>query len=198
VAGGVFERDLLRLVPDAQVLAMDFSPGAIHLAKQRAAEAGLQIEYRVEDLNEVKIEPHTFDVVSLPALYTISRRWSACSSRSAILLLLGVIDCKRICGPNQLQWTDKQVRVINEVMGLLPDRYRRRISNPLEYKRDFPGPSPLEEMNRLDPTEAVHAKKSFRSSARCFISSNSSPSAGRSSKCCFRILSETSFRGRCR
>jgi len=57
---GVFERDLLRLVPDAQVLAMDFSPGAIHLAKQRAAEAGLQIEYRVEDLNEVKIEPHTF------------------------------------------------------------------------------------------------------------------------------------------
>jgi len=110
----------------------------------------------------------------------------------------GLLIANEYVGPNQLQWTDKQVRVINEVMGLLPDRYRRRISNPLEYKRDFPGPSPLEEMNRLDPTEAVHAEEIVPLVRKVFHLLEFKPFGGRSSKCCFRILSETHSGGRCR
>ena len=37
--GGVFERDLLGLIPQARVVGLDFSAGAIGLAKQRAAES---------------------------------------------------------------------------------------------------------------------------------------------------------------
>src|SRR5258708_34886202 len=49
--GGALERDLLRLKPDISLVAMDFSPGAIELARTLAAEADLQIDYRVADLN---------------------------------------------------------------------------------------------------------------------------------------------------
>jgi SAM-dependent methyltransferase len=158
--GGVFERDLLRLVPDAQVLAMDFSSGAIDLARQRASEAGLRIEYRVVDLNEVDIEPHAFDVVfAAGALHHIAALERLLLQVRDCLASGGILIANEYVGPNQLQWTDMQVRVINEILALLPDRYTRRISNPMAYKRDFPGPSPLEEMNRLDPTEAVHAEE---------------------------------------
>jgi 2-polyprenyl-3-methyl-5-hydroxy-6-metoxy-1,4-benzoquinol methylase len=158
--GGALERDLLRLAPDAHVTAMDFSPGAIALASERAREAGLCIEYQIADLNEVKLEPRTFDFVfAASALHHLARLEYILSQVHDCLKPLGKLIVNDYVGPNQLQWTPKQVEAINEVLALLPDRYRRRISDRREYKREFLGPGPVEEMNRLDPTEAIRAQE---------------------------------------
>jgi hypothetical protein len=71
----------------------------------------------------------------------------------------GVLIANEYVGPNQLQWLPAQVDAINEVLAILPDRYLRRISDPTDFKRRFPGPSPIEWMNEHDPSEAVRSEE---------------------------------------
>ena len=157
--GGVFERDLLGLIPQARVVGLDFSAGAIGLAKQRAAEAGLSIEYRVGDLNVIELERDSFDVVlASGALHHIHELERLLLQIRDCLSTNGFLIASEYVGPNQLQWTDAQVRAINNILELLPSRYKRRISASTEFKLSFLGPSSIEEMNRTDPTEAVHSK----------------------------------------
>lgn len=158
--GGALERDLLRLKPDALIVAMDFSPGAVALARRHAEEAGLKIDYRVADLNEIDLEPQAFDFVfASGSLHHLMSLEHVLAQVRASLTQGGRLIANEYLGPNQLQWTPRQVQAINEILALLPDRYRRRVSNPNEYKREFLGPSPIEDMNRYDPTEAVRSEE---------------------------------------
>jgi 2-polyprenyl-3-methyl-5-hydroxy-6-metoxy-1,4-benzoquinol methylase len=158
--GGALERDLLRLKPDALLVAMDFSAGAISVATARAALAGLRIDYRVADLNEIELEPHAFDFVfASSALHHIKKLEHILDQIRAALRPSGMLIGNEYIGPNQLQWTPAQVEAINEILALLPDRYRRRVSDATAYKRHFPGPSPVEYMNEQDPTEAIRSEE---------------------------------------
>jgi SAM-dependent methyltransferase len=157
--GGAGERDLVRLIPDAVVTGLDFSPGAIALASARAREEGFAIEYRIADLNEVTLEPGSFDFVfASSALHHVAKLEHILEQVRRCLKPHGKLIANDYVGPNQLQWTSAQVEAINEILALLPDRYRRRVSDPAQYKREFLGPGKIEDMNRLDPTEAVRAQ----------------------------------------
>jgi SAM-dependent methyltransferase len=167
--GGALERDVLRLNPGAVVTAIDFSPGAIALASERAREAGLNVDYRIADLNEVQLEPRAYDfVLASSALHHVARLEHILEQVRDCLKPRGKLIANDYVGPNQLQWTPQQVEAINEILAILPDRYRRRISDPGEYKRNFLGPGPVEEMNRLDPTEAVRAQEIIPLTRRMF------------------------------
>jgi SAM-dependent methyltransferase len=158
--GGALERDLLRLKPDSVITAMDFSSGAIDTAVRHARDAGLEIDYRIADLNVIRLEPETYDFVfASGALHHLSQLEDALAQVSLSLQPGGMLIANEYVGPNQLQWTPRQVATINEILALLPDRYRRRISNRSDYKREFLGPSPVSEMNRNDPTEAVRSEE---------------------------------------
>jgi SAM-dependent methyltransferase len=161
--GGALERDLLRLKPDARVVAIDFSPGAIALARQRSAEAGYEVDYQVEDLNVATFEPRAFDFVfATSALHHIVELERLLRQVRDCLKPGGLLIVNDYVGPSQLHWTPAQVEAINEILALLPDRYRRRVSNPQEYKRVFFGPSNIETMNEQDPTEAVRSSEIVR------------------------------------
>lgn len=156
--GGALERDLLRLKPDCLIVAMDFSEGAISLAAEGARHAGLEIDYRVADLNETDLGAETYDVVfASGSLHHLAQLEDVLGRIRRSLTPGGLLIANEYVGPNQLQWTPRQVEIINEILALLPDRYLRRISNAADYKRKFLGPSPVAEMNQHDPTEAVHS-----------------------------------------
>ena len=157
--GGVFERNLLGVLPRAHVTGMDFSAGAIALARQRASEAGCNIEYHVADLNVIDLPRDSFDVVfASGALHHIHELDRLLLQIRDSLSENGFLIASEYVGPNQLQWIPAQVKAINELLALLPLRYKRRVSAPSEFKLLFLGPSPIEEMNRNDPTEAVHSE----------------------------------------
>jgi len=167
--GGALERDLLVHQPEASILALDFSPGAIELAAAHAGEAGRRIDYRVADLNQESLEERAFDIVyASSALHHIAGLERLLEQIRRALRPGGVLIVNDYVGPNQLQWTPQQVRIINEVLELLPDRYRRRVSDPNLFKREFPGPSPVEEMNRHDPSEAVRSAEMLPLVGRLF------------------------------
>ena len=60
--GGLLAEALARR--GAQVTAIDLAPTMIETARLHAAEAGLAVDYRVQDANELAAQaPHSFDVV---------------------------------------------------------------------------------------------------------------------------------------
>lgn len=157
--GGALERDLLRLQPDALIVATDFSPGAIALAQRRAAEANLNIEYRVADMNDMQLGAHAFDFVfASSALHHVDRLEQLLEKIGKWLRPGGMLIANEYVGPNRLQWTAPQVSAINDILALLPDRYRRRVSDPSQYKRVFLGPGPVEQMKAQDPSEAPRSE----------------------------------------
>jgi SAM-dependent methyltransferase len=158
--GGALERDLSRLLPDAQLQGMDFSAGAIALARERDAQADLRIDYVVSDLNEVNLEPHRYDAVfASGALHHVGALDRLLARVHDSLVPNGALIANEYVGPNQLQWSPAQVEAINEVLAILPDRYLRRISDPADFKRRFLGPSPIEWMNQHDPSEAARSEE---------------------------------------
>lgn len=59
-------------------------------------------------------------------------------------------------GPSQFQWTDKQLGIINDLLRILPAKYKNNISIPFTVKECAERPS-LEHMNTLDPSEAIRS-----------------------------------------
>ena len=60
-------------------------------------------------------------------------------------------------GPSQLQLPDEQVELINEVLGILPKKYRRLIGQGEDrFKSDFKRVS-VADLEAIDPSEAIRS-----------------------------------------
>ena len=58
--------------------------------------------------------------------------------------------------PNRFQWTDEQLRIANDLLRLLPERYRH---NPLTHRiKKVIQRQPAEHMIAVDPSEAVNSQ----------------------------------------
>ncbi len=157
--GGALERHLLRLKPEAAVIGLDFAAGAIELARTRAKRDNLSIEYRIADMNAIRLERSTFDFVfASSALHHVDRLEHLLSEVESSLKNGGFLIANEYTGPNRLQWRSEQVAIINEILAILPDRFRRRVTNPAEYKLKFHGPVPVDQMAAQDPSEAPRSE----------------------------------------
>lgn len=159
--GGALERDLCRLGFTGNIDACDFSEGALEHARRTAAQQGLKnIHYFVSDLNEAVFPSGQYDIVfSGSALHHISNLEHLLDQLRVALVEHGVLIVNEYVGPFQLQWTPQQTRIINDLLGLLPPAYRKRISNSGETKESFLGPSPVQHMNANDPSEAIRSNE---------------------------------------
>ena len=61
-------------------------------------------------------------------------------------------------GPSQFQWTEKQMKVMNDILDVLPPRLRSDLSNPGRLKPPVQR-SPVDYMTRLDPLEAIRSRE---------------------------------------
>ncbi len=68
----------------------------------------------------------------------------------------GLIVLYEFVGPSQFQWTDKQLTMINEILDILPTKYKQNISMPGQMKDREARPT-LEWMNQYDPSEAIRS-----------------------------------------
>lgn len=159
--GGALERDLCRLGFTGDIDACDFSEGAIEHARGMAAQQGLNnIHYFVSDLNQAEFSSEQYKIIfSGSALHHISNLEGLLDQLRSALVEHGLLIVNEYVGPFQLQWTPQQTRIINDLLGLLPSTYRKRISFPGETKESFPGPSTVRDMNATDPSEAIRSNE---------------------------------------
>lgn len=137
---------------------VDISEKCMQAAQQRGEAVALapRITYTVQDLNHYTPAPASFDFIfffhSLHHVRELERLLAACARalRPGGLLLVN-----EFVGPARFQWTKKQLALANALFAILPEPLRydlsaHRVKNEIK-------PMPVEEMIKIDETEAVRS-----------------------------------------
>ncbi len=157
--GGTLERQLYHLGFKGQIDACDFSEGAVeHARAMAAAEKIDNIHYFTSDLNQADLPREAYDVIfSGSALHHIANLEHLLDQVHLGLREYGLLIINEYVGPFQLQWTHQQTRIIDELLRLLPQEYRKHVSAPGQFKDTFLGPASIRDLDAIDPTESIRS-----------------------------------------
>lgn len=125
---GQIERILAKLGVAKKITGTDIAPGAIEGARKKADEENLtNIEYRVEDINKVKIAENTYDLIwANGALHHIKDLEVVIPALYKGLKPGGYLISNEYVGPNYQQIGKRQEEIINAVKHILPDNLRKK------------------------------------------------------------------------
>lgn len=150
------ERHAIMLDICSKFDACDISKESIKKAKELNKIKGFDnnINCQIMDMNTAKFEKKKYDIVFCGAsLHHIANLKYALKQIKKSLKPGGFLIINEYVGPSQFQWSDKQIKIINELLLFLPERYRINVKtkNP---KKNAQKPS-IQQMNEIDPTEAI-------------------------------------------
>ncbi len=155
------ERYLARYEAFEEILAIDLSQPLISGARRKASEEGLEnIRFEVADVNQMKLEPQSYDVVLFHASLHHFAHLEKLIGKTIYQCLKsgGVVVINEYVGPNRLQWTESQLAAANDALHhVLPPAYRQYLGTS-QTKKNIYGPGRLR-MKLSDPSEAVEAEK---------------------------------------
>jgi SAM-dependent methyltransferase len=137
---------------------LDLSDHAVQLAQDAAAREGLSVlQYRVAELNTLQLDASTYDVVfGISAIHHVRKLEHLFEQVRNALTPGGYFFVDEYIGPTQFQWTEPQLRIMNEQLRKLPEELKRSMSEPGVFKTEVVRKS-LEYMNAADPSEAVRS-----------------------------------------
>lgn len=154
---GELERQLQRRNMFKRLEAVDVTQEAILQAERSAKAEHLDIEYRLANLNKMNLKESVYDVVFANSILHHLKNLEHIIDQVRISLVKGgLFFVNEYVGPPQFQYTTRQVRLINEILNLLPEMYRKRVTNPKLQKPLFVPPS-REYMDQHDPSEAIRS-----------------------------------------
>lgn len=157
---GRIEVDFLKRGIVDYIEGYDASEGSINEARAAATEAGVsdRCHFETVDLNSFSPESsEKFQVVyNEAALHHIENLEHVFKTLQGVLTEDGIIINHDYIGPNQHQWTETQLRLINKIYSFLPPELRASRTAPglIHKKREAHS---IAEMNRIDPTEGIRA-----------------------------------------
>ena len=142
--------------------AFDVSDTAVEDARRKATENGLQnVNFEVVDVNSVELPVDTYDLVYFnQSLHHIEALEHVYEQIAHSLKAGGIFFVNDYVGPSRMQWTDKQLEIMNEVLAVLPERYRVLLDGNLGYKgtlKDTVHRTPVEVYLKVDPSEGVRS-----------------------------------------
>ena len=139
---------------------VDVSPKSVDAATRLAQEKELcpSTRYMVADLNQYEPPAASFDFIyffqSLHHLKALEHVLDACAKA---LRPGGLLMVNEFVGPSRFQWTDTQLQMATELIGLIPEPLRRDVRrSDGRPKKSAARPWALQ-MMVLDPSEAVRS-----------------------------------------
>ena len=158
---GYLERGIAKLGLAESIVAIDLSPRILELARAQAEAEGMaNIEYRQADMNRLPLgqpgfAPGSFDaVLGVSGVHHCADLESLYGKVATLLAPGGWFFLDEYVGPSRFQWTDTQLRLINELLDMLPPRLRMTRDGRLRAQLVRPT---IEQMIAADPTEAVRS-----------------------------------------
>jgi SAM-dependent methyltransferase len=148
---GRLERELLRWGICESFHGIDISEKAIAAAREIAEKERLPLTYEVADLNSVKLPEKTFDLVAAQTTlhhilfleHVAEQGWRSLKSD-------GYLWIHDLVGETQAQYDPERLSIINGILAILPEKFRRnKINGQLTaIKRREPGQlgSPFEQI----------------------------------------------------
>lgn len=139
--------------------AFDISPDAIKVAQRKAAELGIseRINYGARDINKITLKENHYDsAFCAMSMHHFENLEHVLSEIEKSLRAEGLFIVNEYIGPNRFQWTDKQLKIANDLLMLLPERYR--LDPTTGRTKDVIRRPTIEQMIATDPSEAVRSE----------------------------------------
>ena len=156
---GWLERQAYDLGICAHFHAFDIAEDAIETAKEKAKEHGIEenVCYEVSNMNTASLGKRRYDIAfSSSAVHHFHDLEHVFSEVNECLRPSGIFALNEYIGPSQFQWTQKQMKIIDDILGILPEKYRQYINLPGQIKLQGDKPS-MKWMNDYDPSEAIRS-----------------------------------------
>lgn len=164
---GDFERELIEKGICNQVDAYEISPLRVKEGERIAQEGGYKIKFLLEDVNRAVFKRDHYDLfISWSALHHIENLEGVCKNVYDSLKKGGILLVQEYIGPNQLQWSEKQLEIINRILSTLPNNLRRKSQQDMVIDK-IERPT-LEHMNEADPSEAIRSEEILATLMRFF------------------------------
>ena len=141
---GLLERDILGKGLCERVEGVDFSPEAIAEAERAADEAGLgrRLDYRVEDINAIRLPAGRYDAVFFHgSLHHIRNVERVLEEVRAALKPGGLVFVDEYMGPSRSEWTDALWAFAKSAFDALPDGLKNRPELAIPLPMDDPSES---------------------------------------------------------
>jgi len=152
---GAFERHLVAQGVFGSVTGIDVSPARITSAQQQRAGFEARLDFEVGDVNAGRFGQQRYDVVfAKAALHHVENLEALVRGIRAALRPGGCLVTIDFFGPTRFQWTDAQLAATNRFLAGVPRELLRKRDGSLHEAMTRPG---IDEMIRLDPSEAVRA-----------------------------------------
>lgn len=168
--GGALERQARKIGACDSIDAIDLSQTVIDQARNAAAKEGVTgINYAVANLNELALDDGVYDVVFAScAVHQVANLENLFTHLAKCLKPGGVFVMMEYVGPSRLQFSDRAVQMINDLLAILPVKCRERSSLPGTYVTRFER-NTIEHMNRVAPAQAIRSAEILPLLARTFV-----------------------------
>lgn len=141
-----------------------------------AALSGADITYEVADINVAALKANTYDAIFCPmSAHHFSDLEKVFGEVHRALKPGGFFFLNEYIGPKHFQWPTHQVALIDLLLRNLPERWVRTAQSGL--RRGFVAPT-IEEVVKVDPTEAIRSDEILPILARQFVVTRYAPYGG--------------------
>ena len=155
---GELERGLIKIKCAKVIDAFDIDDESVKTAISLAKKDNINdINYFVADANKIHLPENKYDlVVAHNAVHHFVELEHILAEINKSLKLNGIFVIVEYVGPNRFQWTNQQLKIINDLLKLLPDRYKRDADNDLITK-PIVTQKTMGGYLREDPSEAIRS-----------------------------------------
>jgi 2-polyprenyl-3-methyl-5-hydroxy-6-metoxy-1,4-benzoquinol methylase len=158
---GLVEREALQKQICNEFDGIDITQESINRAMSLAKKNHLenQLHYSIQDLNKMKLESQKYAFILIShALHHVEKLEHVLREMKKALQPQGLILLSEYIGPSQFQFTEEQLRNMNEFLETIPEEYKRDLSkeNEITYKGQVIRPT-REFMNQADPSESIRS-----------------------------------------
>jgi SAM-dependent methyltransferase len=140
-----------------KIKVMDIANGLLNKQRAIALKRGLNgIEYIKQDLNKVALEKNAYDLIwAVGTIHHTENLELLFQQINDALKHNGVFVMREYIGPNRLQFTDLQLSIVNEILSILPEKYKK---GPNGIFKGTMGRVDLEYLMSMDPSESVRSQ----------------------------------------
>jgi SAM-dependent methyltransferase len=141
---GLLERDAMAKGICQRIEGVDFSPEAIAEARRAAEQAGLarRLDYRVEDINAIRLPAGRYDIVFFHgSLHHFRNIEHVLAEARAALKPGGLLFVDEYMGPARSEWTDEMWSFARSAFDALPAHLKNRPELAIPIPMDDPSES---------------------------------------------------------
>jgi len=140
-----------------RAIGYDLSSERISEARDLASKRNFIAKFEVADVNSLRLEHNRFDlIISCHSFHHFQKLERIMAAVSRALKPSGLFILEEFVGPSLFQWSDEQLTITNNLLALLPEKYRiyQTGTTKLVHGRDTP-----EAVRAVSPFEAVRSSE---------------------------------------